>query len=331
MIGGRTGSVNAAETIRIGTRGSLLARTQTEWVAERLRAAHPGLALDIRIIQTTGDLRRDVPFAAVGTKGMFVKEIEQALLEGRIDIGIHSLKDMPSELPEGLELACVPVRENPFDALLTRSGGKSAAADNTQRVPAPFGGGLRELPEGALVGTSSVRRSAQLRHYRPDLRIEELRGNLDTRIRKLDAGDYDAIVLAAAGLNRLGWGDRITEQLSPDVCVPAAGQGALALETRTGDAETLRWLAAIHDRDSADAIATERAFLTALGGGCSVPAGAFAEVRMGRISLIATIAAPDGSLLLRAADSDDRSCAAALGERIANRLLSQGGRELLQR
>ncbi len=304
----------AAGSIRIGTRGSLLARTQTEWVAEQLRRANPGLHLEIEIIQTTGDLRRDVPFAAVGTKGMFVKEIEQALLEGRIDVGVHSLKDMPSELPAGLELACVPVRENPYDALLARSWGS-----------------LAELPSGARVGTSSVRRSAQILHFRPDLRIEELRGNLDTRIRKLDEGEYEAIVLAAAGLNRLGWGERITEQLSRDVCVPAAGQGALALETRAGDSATLLRLSAVHHPDSADAIATERAFLAALGGGCSVPAGAHAEVQGTRISLVAMIAAPDGSRLVRAEESDDRSRAEALGERVARRLLSEGGQELLQR
>ena len=300
--------------MRIGTRGSLLARTQTEWVAERLRQANPGLLLETQIIQTTGDLRRDVPFAAVGTKGMFVKEIETALLEGLIDIGVHSLKDMPSVLPDGLELACVPVRENPYDALLSRSGGA-----------------LSDLPPGAVVGTSSVRRSAQLRHHRPDLIVRELRGNLDTRIRKMDEGEYDAIVLAAAGLNRLGWGDRITELLTSAVCVPAAGQGALALETRAGDAATLIRLSTIHDAESADAIATERAFLAALGGGCSVPAGAHAEVKGDRITLVATIAAPDGSRLVRAEESDDRSNAAALGERVAKRLLLDGGQELLSR
>lgn len=300
--------------LRIGSRGSLLARTQTEWVAQQLRDLNPGVRVEIEIIQTTGDLRRDVPFAAVGAKGMFVKEIEQALIEGRIDLGVHSLKDMPSELPAGLELACVPVRENPYDALLARSHAK-----------------LSDLNPGAIVGTSSVRRSAQLRHARPDLSIEELRGNLDTRIRKLDEGQYDAIVLAAAGLNRLGWADRITELLSRDVCVPAAGQGALALETRSGDTETLRLVESIHDPLSADAIAAERAFLAALGGGCSVPAGAHAVILGERISLVAMIAAPDGSHVLRTEDSDVRANAAELGRRVAHRLLDDGGHDLLKR
>jgi hydroxymethylbilane synthase len=300
--------------LRVGTRGSLLARTQTGWVVDQLRKANPGVEVTIEIIQTTGDLRRDVPYAAVGTKGMFVKEIEQALLECRIDVGVHSLKDMPSELPAGLELACVPVRENPYDALLAR-----------------YAAALTDLPVGAVVGTSSIRRQAQLRHFRPDLKLEELRGNLDTRLRKLDEGQYDAIVLAAAGLHRLGWGDRITEELSPDICVPAAGQGALALETRVGDIATLKRLSALHDQEAADAIAAERAFLAALGGGCSVPAGAHAAIDGDRLSLVAMVAAPDGSRLLRARESDTRANAAELGARIAQRLLNDGGRELLQR
>ncbi len=314
MAGGDTDRRRTAGILRIGTRGSLLARTQTGWAADRIRNADPSVRIEIEIIQTTGDLRRDVPFAAVGTKGMFVKEIEQALIEGRIDVGVHSLKDMPSELPDGLELACVPVRENPFDALLSRSAAS-----------------LSELPAGAIVGTSSVRRSAQLRNFRPDLHIEELRGNLDTRIRKLDEGLYDAIVLAAAGLNRLGWGDRTTEQLSPDVCVPAAGQGALALQTRVGDDATLASLAGIHDVDSADAVTAERAFLAALGGGCSVPAGAHATIRGTKIWMVAMLAAPDGSQVVRAEESDIREHAALLGARLAEQLLRDGGRVLLQR
>jgi hydroxymethylbilane synthase len=310
----RDNLTDTTSLLRIGTRGSLLARTQTGWVADLIRAAHPGLTVEIEIIQTTGDLRRDVPFAAVGTKGMFVKEIEQALLEGQIDLGVHSLKDMPSELPDGLELACVPVRESPFDALIGRTASK-----------------LCDLPEGAVVGTSSTRRSAQLRHLRPDLRIEELRGNLDTRIRKLDEGQYDAIVLAAAGLNRLGWGDRVTETLGPDLCVPAAGQGALALEIRTEDDITRERLTSVHDQDSADAIAAERAFLAALGGGCSVPAGAFATVNGRQLSIVAMIAALDGSRVIRGEAQGGRESAVPLGSILAGKLLSEGANELLQR
>jgi hydroxymethylbilane synthase len=299
--------------VRFGTRGSLLARTQTETVVERLRAAHPGLEVVTEIIQTTGDLRRDVPFAQVGTKGMFVKEIEQALLEGRIDVGVHSLKDMPGELPDGLELACVPAREDPRDALLTRDGAT-----------------LETLPQGATVGTSSLRRQAQLRAYRSDLRLEELRGNLDTRLRKLDEGQYEAIVLACAGLNRLGWGARISERIAPEVCVPAAGQGALALETRVGDAATLALLTPLHDPDTADAVTAERRFLAALGGGCTVPAGALAQVAGRTVTLIAVLAASDGSERLLERQEGDRTEAARVGAAVAHRLLKRGGHAFLK-
>ena len=304
---------DGGKKLTIGTRGSLLARTQTGMVVERLQAANPHVPIEIQIIQTTGDVQRDVPFAQVGTKGMFVKEIEQALLDGTIDVGVHSLKDMPSELPEGLELACVPAREDPLDALLSRSGLTFA-----------------QLPLHAVVGTSSLRRKAQLHALRPDLRVEELRGNLDTRMRKLDAGDYDAILLAVAGLNRLGLGERITERLAPDICVPAAGQGALALETRCGDAETMALLQTVHHPISAATVTAERAFLAALGGGCSIPAGALATVQGARMHLIGLIAAPDGSVVLRAERTGDLSEAAQIGAELSATLLAQGGRDLLK-
>jgi hydroxymethylbilane synthase len=282
-------------------------------VVERLQAANPEVVIETQIIQTTGDVQRNVPFAQVGTKGMFVKEIEQALLDGVIDVGVHSLKDMPSELPEGLELACVPAREDPLDALLSRNG-------------LPFA----QLPQNAVVGTSSLRRKAQLRALRPDLRVEELRGNLDTRMRKLDEGAYDAILLAVAGLNRLGLGDRITERLAPNVCVPAAGQGALALETRCGDSETLALLMSVHDLETAAAVTAERAFLAALGGGCSVPAGALATIQGSMLHLIGLIAAPDGSRVVRAEREGDVSAAAQIGVELSAALLEQGGRALLK-
>lgn len=296
------------ERLRVGTRGSLLARTQTEWVVERLRALHPGLEIIVEIIQTTGDRQRDVPLAQVGTKGMFVKEIEQALQAGGIDLGVHSLKDMPGDLPDGLELGCVPAREDPRDALLSRQG---VALD--------------QLPEGAIVGTSSLRRQAQLRAYRPDLRLTDLRGNLDTRLRKLDEGRYEAIVLACAGLNRLGLAGRITERLSLEMCVPAVGQGALVLETRIGDLWIQTLLTPLHDADTADAVAAERGFLAALGGGCSVPAGALAQVEGDRLRLEALIAAPDGSETLRDRIQGPRSEAADLGRTLADRLRTRGG------
>ncbi len=299
--------------LRIGTRGSLLARTQTGMVVEQLRAANPLVEIETLIIQTTGDVQHDVPFAQVGTKGMFVKEIEQALLDGVIDVGIHSLKDMPSELPGGLEIACTPVREDALDALLSRGNLT-----------------FSQLPPNATVGTSSLRRQAQIRALRPDLRLQELRGNLDTRLRKLDAGEYDAILLACAGLNRLGLGLRITERLAPDVCVPAAGQGALALETRCGDAATLALLHEIHDPDTAAAVTAERAFLAALGGGCSVPAGALATVHGARLHLVGLIAAPNGACVLRAEREGDLSAAAQIGAELSATLLAQGGRDLLK-
>ncbi len=259
---------NQTRTLTLGTRGSLLARTQSDWVASKLSEAHPGLEIVIKVIQTTGDLNREVPFSEVGTKGMFVKEIEQSLLDGEIDFGVHSLKDMPSELPEGLEISCTPTRENPFDALLSRNGLT-----------------LDQLPPGAIVGTSSVRRQTILKHAYPHLQIQELRGNLDTRWKKLQDGRYDAIILACAGLNRLGWGDRITSELSFEIMMPAAGQGALAIENRIGDDVARELLKAIHDENSASCVAAERAFLAELGSGCSVPAGAFAQIKGARMEM----------------------------------------------
>lgn len=299
-------------TLRLGTRNSLLARTQTAWVAERLRAAHTDLYVEIVEIQTTGDQRRDAPFAQIGVKGMFVKEIEQALLDGQVDVGVHSLKDMPSDLPDGLALVCVPEREEPWDALLTPHGD------------------LASLPQGAVVGTSSIRRQAQLRLLRPDFRLQELRGNLDTRLRKLDEGAYDAIVLACAGLNRLGLGGRITRRLSVHECVPAVGQGALALETRNADDKTNSLLAPLHHPDSADAVAAERGFQAALNGGCTVPAGAVAMVHGDQIELTALIANPNGAEAVRETLTGRRTEASALGAKLAERLLSQGGDRLLK-
>ncbi len=310
------------KTLRVGTRGSLLARTQTNWVVEQCKQAHSGLEIVVEIIQTTGDMRRDVPFAAVGTKGMFVKEIEQALLDGKIDVGVHSLKDMPSELPDGLELACVPKREDPYDALISRNGLR-----------------FDQLPQGAVVGTSSVRRQAQLRLNRPDLQLVELRGNLDTRLRKLDEGQYDAIVVACAGLNRLGLEERITERLSTQVCVPAAGQGALALETRIGDSGTLSLLAAIQDPNTALCVEAERAFLAGLGGGCSLPVGALAtRTEEGLLNLEYIVLAPDGSSAFHSANSQElgedprhyRERAVSLGEMTAEEVRSQGADRILK-
>jgi len=298
--------------LRIGTRGSKLARTQTEMVVAMLCAAHPGLEVSVEVITTVGDLRRDVPFAHVGAKGMFVKEIEEALLDGRIDVGVHSLKDMPSELPVGLEIGCVPQREDACDALVSRGDVV-----------------LEQLPARAIVGTSSIRRQAQLLVVRPDLQMRESRGNVDTRLRKLDEGTYDAIVLACAGLNRLGLTDRISQRLSPLFCLPAVGQGALALEVRVDDDKTLRLVNGIHHPDTAACVQAERGFQFGLSGGCSVPAAALATIEADELTLRAIIAAPDGSHVMTETASGSRRDARQLGLRAAELLLSRGGRALL--
>ncbi len=287
----------------IASRGSQLALWQARWVAAQLDAA--GHKCRIEIIKTTGDKITDVPLAKVGTKGLFTKEIEEALLDGRAQLAVHSLKDLPTELPDGLVLAAVPEREDPRDAVIGKT--------------------LAELPLGAKVGTSSLRRSAQLRRLRPDLMVESIRGNLDTRLRKLDEGQYDAILLAAAGMKRLGWGARIAEILSPDLMCPAVGQGALAIETRAG----FKLPAVLDHADTHTAILAERGLLGALGGGCQVPIGAHATIASGRIHLLALVAAPDGSEIIRANDEGPASDAAEIGRRLAAELLSRGARKIL--
>jgi hydroxymethylbilane synthase len=290
----------------IASRGSQLALWQARWVERQLAAA--GLESRIEIIKTTGDKITDVPLAKVGTKGLFTKEIEEALLAERADLAVHSLKDLPTELPAGLMLAGVPAREDPRDAIVGRR--------------------LAELAHGAKVGTSSLRRAAQLRKLRPDLAIESVRGNLDTRLRKLDEGRYDAIVLAAAGLKRLGWGDRIAELLAPEVMCPAVGQGALALESRESGAGKDACAALDHPATRA-AVTAERAVLAALGGGCQVPIGAYATVAEGRLRLLAIVASPDGTELVRAESEGSVSEAAALGRAMGAELLERGARRIL--
>ena len=288
----------------IASRGSQLALWQARWVAAQLSAAgHP---CRIEIVKTTGDRITDVPLAKVGTKGLFTKEIEEALLDGRADLAVHSLKDLPTELPEGLVLAAVPEREDPRDAVVGRK--------------------LAELPSGARGGTNSLRRAAQLRQLRPDCRVESVRGNLDTRLRKLDEGQYDAIMLAAAGLKRLGWGDRIAEILDPEQMCPAVGQGALAIETRAG----FEKVALLDHADTHTAIVAERAVLAALGGGCQVPIGAYATVSEGRVRLLAIVAAPDGSQVVGAQAGGPAAEAAEVGARMAAYLLERGARRILE-
>jgi hydroxymethylbilane synthase len=290
--------------LTIASRGSQLALWQARHIAGRLSTL--GQESRIEIIRTTGDKITDVPLAKVGTKGLFTKEIEEALLERRADLAVHSLKDLPTELPAGLALAALPEREDPRDAIV--------------------GGKLDELPRGAKVGTSSLRRAAQLQRLRPDLVMETIRGNVDTRLRKLAEGQFDAIILAAAGLRRLGWADRIAEVLEPDVMCPAVGQGALAIETRAGEEGMA---AALDDAATRAAVTAERAVLDALGGGCQVPIGAHARVSGEHLRLLGVVIAPGGTQLVRVELEGAAQDAEALGREAGARLLAEGAREIL--
>ena len=295
--------------LRIGSRGSQLALWQANHISALLRER--GHEVELEIIKTTGDKITDVALAKVGTKGMFTKEIEEALAEGRIDLAVHSLKDLPTELSQGFEVAAVTTRENPRDVFCSR---KSES--------------IEALPQGARVGTSSLRRQAQLKAVRPDLDIHPLRGNVDTRLRKLDAGEYDAIILAAAGLNRLGKTQLVRQIIPAAVMCPAAGQGALGIEIRAGDSVTRAHLAFLDDAAARATTTCERALLNKLGGGCQVPIGAFAEVRDGQLHLEAIVADPDGSKVLR--ESRDGSDPVQLGESVGDTLLARGGDAILE-
>jgi len=295
--------------LTIGSRGSQLALWQARWIQSRLEGL--GLETHLEIIHTTGDKITDVALSKVGTKGLFTKEIEEALLNNTIDLAVHSLKDMPTELPEGLILSAIPEREDPRDALIGKS--------------------LSSLPQGAKVGTSSLRRAAQLRAMRPDLQIEDIRGNLDTRLRKLDEGKYNAIVLASAGLRRLGWADRITELLSPEVMCPAVGQGALAVETRDDGGDAQKAAKSLEHEPTRIAVTAERAVLAALGGGCQVPIGAYAtaDLGAGQVQVRSIIVSPDGTQVIRKQASGPVSEVAAMGRKLGEQLLAAGGEKIL--
>jgi hydroxymethylbilane synthase len=295
--------------LRIGSRGSQLALWQANHISALLRAQ--GHEVEVEIIKTTGDKIIDVALAKVGTKGMFTKEIEEALAEQRIDLAVHSLKDLPTELSPGFAIAAVTTREDPRDVFCSPKYGSIAA-----------------LPRGALVGTSSLRRQAQLKALRPDLDIHPMRGNVDTRLRKLEAGEYEAIILAAAGLNRLGKTEFVRQVIPAEVMCPAAGQGALAIEIRAGDADMRQHLAFLDDAAARVATTCERALLNKLGGGCQVPIGALAEVGNGRLHLQAIVADPDGSQVLR--ESRDGSEPVQLGESVGEILLQRGADAILE-
>lgn len=307
--------------IVVGTRQSALALTQTGQVVEHLRklCEDHGIEAEFELkkIVTRGDRILDVTLSKVGGKGLFVKEIEQALMDGEIDLAVHSMKDMPFELPAGLTVGAVPKREDPRDCLIMREGY-----------------GIDDLPQGAKVGTSSLRRASQLQHYRPDLKIEPVRGNIDSRLRKLETEGFDAILLAGAGLHRIGWSDRISAYLEPELCLPAVGQGALCIECRDNDPFILELLSKYRHEETAIAVAAERSFLGRLNGGCQVPIGAYAKLtgEMGRdgrpqIELTGMVGSPDGSKILK--DTQRGTDPEALGMGLAESLIAKGAAELL--
>ena len=301
------------KTLRIGTRGSALALWQARSIAKTLGET-TGAEPEIVIIKTFGDKFQQTSFSQIGTKGVFIKELEDALLEERIDLAVHSMKDVPTEMPEGLTIAAIGKREDVRDALLSSSGAT-----------------LKALPQGARVGTSSLRRQSQLLYVRRDLRMLELRGNVDTRIEKLKRGDYDAIVLAKAGLDRLGLSGNISEVLPHDVSMPAAGQGAIGIEARKDDPGTLRVLGALDDVETRSGVTAERSALAGLGGGCQVPIGAWSRIENGQLSLDVVVLSPDGTQRMFEKDSGSPEDAETIGRRVAQKLRECGATALLDR
>ena len=299
------------KVLKIGSRGSQLALWQANWVKSQMESK--GFQVEIIKIKTTGDKILDVPLAKVGGKGLFVKEIEEALLRNEIDLAVHSMKDVPSALPEPLHLAAIPQREDPRDALISRGGLR-----------------LADLPSGAKIGTSSLRRQAQLWAYRSDLEFVMLRGNLDTRLRKVEQGEFEAIILAAAGLHRMGWSDRITEYLSTEISLPAIGQGALGIECRREDREINAQIAFLNDPETACTVTAERALLIRLEGGCQVPIAGYATLSRGEITLEGRVATLDGREVLRERQRAPISDATRLGTRVAEALLAKGADKILK-
>lgn len=296
----------------IGTRQSLLALWQSNYIAARLREEYPGCEVTLKKIVTKGDRILDVPLAKIGGKGLFTKEIEQELLDGTIDLAVHSLKDMPTVLPEGLCLTAITERANAGDAFVSNKYSS-----------------IEEMPEGAVLGTSSLRRRAQLLARRPDLKIVDLRGNVDTRLKKLDEGQMDAIILAAAGLTRLGHEDRIKQIIPHEYCLPAVGQGALAIECRADNFKVRQMLDFLNNTPTKQATDAERAFLGLIEGGCQVPIGVHAEVKNNRIAVEAIIASLDGSTVLRDTAEGSADDAALIGRTLGQKMLDNGGKEIL--
>lgn len=308
-----TGAAPQRSTVVLGTRGSKLAVHQSEWVQARIQEAAPHVTVTLRRIQTSGDKILDVPLAKIGGKGLFVKEIEEALLSGEIDLAVHSMKDVPTVLPAGLELLCVPRREDPRDALISRDG----------RV-------FKDLPTGARIGTSSLRRQAQLLQARPDVSVGMLRGNLDTRLKKLRAGQFDAIILAAAGLRRLGWEREITEYLAPELSLPAIGQGALGIEGRGDDVFVRSLLSGLEHALTRTMVTAERALLHRLQGGCQVPIAAYATMAGSDLVLDGLVASVDGKEVIRDRVHGTAADPQTAGFQLAERLLARGAERILQ-
>ena len=303
----------SSHEIRIGTRGSQLALYQANWVKERLTEVHPHLHVTLMKIKTTGDKIQDAPLAKIGGKGLFVKEIEEALIQRKIDLAVHSIKDVPTEFPEGLHLAAITKREDPRDVFISKDGTL-----------------LKDLPRGAKIGTSSLRRQAQLLHFRGDFEMIPLRGNLDTRIRKLKTMDLDGVVLALAGVKRLNLEKNITEILPTEISLPAVGQGALGIETRIGDQETEGYLQFLNDPESSVAVSAERAFLKKLEGGCQVPIAAFGRMEGGILHIDGLVGRTDGKKLIRRHLEGPPREAEAMGTRLAEILLENGAGEILE-
>jgi hydroxymethylbilane synthase len=300
--------------IKIGSRGSPLALWQANWIKGQLEKQYPDIPVEIVIIKTSGDKIQDVPLAKIGGKGLFVKEIEEALLRKDIDFAVHSMKDMPIKFPYALCIASVTKRENPFDALISKNNIK-----------------LDELPKGAKVGTGSLRRISQLLHYRSDLDLIPLRGNLDTRIKKLKTEGLDAIILAAAGLIRMGWEDKISEIIGPEILLPAMGQGAVGIEARKSDVDNQILLADLDDENTHLALDAERAIVTQLEGGCNVPIGAFATIEADEITVQGLVASLDGKTLHKQVIKGDKVQAVKLGKELGEALIDMGGDKIMNK
>jgi len=303
-----------AHKIVIGSRGSQLALWQANWVKSQLERLHSNVDINIRVITTSGDKIRDVPLAKIGGKGLFVKEIEEALLANEIDLAVHSMKDVPVDLPTELGISVITERENPLDALISKNGEK-----------------LADLPQGATIGTSSLRRSSQLLKYRDDFKIHPLRGNVDTRLRKVKEGNYDAILLASAGLNRLGWANRITEEISHDILLPAMGQGALGIETRLDDTMIYDFISTLNHEQTHYAVSAERSLVGRLDGGCQVPIGAYARIEKGLITLKGLVASLDGEVIYKLENVGPVDDAINIGQELGSKLLKMGANEILEK